>query len=67
MGMEQIAVRAVMLKTIDIMRREGFAKVKSVFCADVKGYLYVEAVSEAFAKEIINGLKMVYISSLTQV
>ena len=45
----------------------GLLKIKSAFCSGVKGLIYVEALSEAFAKEIIVGLRMIYGSSFSQV
>ena len=65
---ELIAVRAIMLKTIDMFNRQrDFYKIKSAFCGSSKGYIYVEALNEAFAKEVLTGLKMIYLNSFQQV
>jgi transcription elongation factor SPT5 len=65
---EQIAIRSIMLKTIDVFNRDrDFYKIKSAFCGTSKGYIYVESLNEAFAKEVLNGLKMIYLNSFQQV
>jgi transcription elongation factor SPT5 len=68
-SMEQLAIRAIMLKTIDLFNRNSndFYRIKSAFCGTSKGYIYIEAISETFAKEVLNGLKMIYHSSFQQV
>lgn len=66
-GNELLLVRSVMLKAIDMRNKGGLLKVKSAFCSSVKGLIYVEALSEAFAKEVIVGLRMLYASSFSQV
>jgi transcription elongation factor SPT5 len=66
-GNEMLLVRSVMLKAIDMRNKGGMLKVKSAFCSGVKGLIYVEALSEAFAKEVIVGLRMIYGSSFSQV
>lgn len=66
-GNELLLVRSVMLKAIDMRNKGGLLKIKSAFCSGVKGLIYVEALSEAFAKEVIVGLRMLYASSFSQV
>ena len=66
-GNELLLVRSVMLKAIDMRNKGGLLKIKSAFCSGVKGLIYVEALSEAFAKEVIVGLRMIYGSSFSQV
>lgn len=66
-GNELILVRSIMLKAIDVRNKGGLLKIKSVFCSGCKGFIYIEALSEAFAKEIIQGLRMIYGSSFAQV
>ena len=66
-GCELMLVRAVMLKAIDIRNKGGLLKIKSAFCSSVKGMIYIEALSEAFVKEIIQGLRSIYGSSFSQV
>jgi len=66
-GNELLLVRSVMLKAIDMRNKGGLLKIKSAFCSGVKGLIYVEALSEAFAKEVIMGLRMIYGSSFSQV
>eukprot|EP00599_Poterioochromonas_sp_BG-1_P011272 CAMPEP_0173156230 /NCGR_PEP_ID=MMETSP1105-20130129/14646_1 /TAXON_ID=2985 /ORGANISM="Ochromonas sp., Strain BG-1" /LENGTH=1165 /DNA_ID=CAMNT_0014072945 /DNA_START=63 /DNA_END=3557 /DNA_ORIENTATION=+ len=68
LGQEQMIVRAIMLKTIDLQQQNNdFFKIKSAFCGPSKGYIYVEAISENFAKEVLNGFKMIYLNSFQQV
>jgi transcription elongation factor SPT5 len=66
-GCEMLLVRSLMLKAIDMRNKGGLLKIKSAFCSGVKGLIYVEALSEAFAKEVIVGLRMIYGSSFSQV
>ena len=41
----------------------GVLKIKSVFCSSCKGFIYIEALSEAFAKDIIQGIFFVFMHS----
>ncbi|KAJ1418641.1 hypothetical protein B484DRAFT_481589, partial [Ochromonadaceae sp. CCMP2298] len=66
-GSEMVLVRAVMLKAIDVHKKGGMLKIKSAFCTAVKGVIFVEAVTESFAKEITNGLRMIYGSSFAMI
>lgn len=66
-GFELQLVRSLMLKTIDVWSKDGIMKIKSAFTTSVKGYIYVESHSEAFAKEIIKGINFIYQSSFQQI
>jgi hypothetical protein len=55
-----------MLKTIDIKNSTGLMKIKSAFTASAPGFIYVEAVNETFAKEALQGLRQIYLSSFSQ-
>ncbi len=66
-GQEDIAIRSILLKAVDFRKRDGYSKVKSAFFGNSKGFIYVEAWSEAFVREIINTLRMIYPNSLAQI
>jgi transcription elongation factor SPT5 len=68
-GMEQVIVRSIMLKTVDMYQKgtDKIMKIKSVFCGDIKGFVYVEAIKEVFAKEILDGLRSVYANTFAMV
>lgn len=66
-GQEQLIVRALMLKALDVCNHTGQLKIKSAFCSGTKGFVYIEAVSEAFAKELILGLRSIYATTFAQV
>jgi len=67
LGNEILLVRSILKKSIDIKMKGGILKIKSVFCSNCKGFIYIEALSEAFAKEIIQGIRLIYGSSFSQV
>ncbi len=66
-GFELQLVRSIMLKSIDMKKNGGIIKIKSVFCNSTKGVVYVEALSEAFVKETIQGLRLLYITSVAPI
>lgn len=68
-GQEKVAVRAILLKTMEQQMRSGdrYYKVKSAFCGSTPGYIYVEAVTEALVRDILTGLKMIYTWQIPQV
>ena len=67
-GSEMQLVRSIMLKTFSENSKDGgFAKIKSAFCTGSKGFIYVEALNETFAKQIINGLRGMYGNSFAQI
>jgi len=55
-GNEILLVRSIIKKSIDLKMKGGVLKIKSVFCSSCKGFIYIEALSEAFAKDIIQGI-----------
>ena len=67
-GSEMQLVRSIMLKTFSEHGKDGgFAKVKSAFCTGSAGFVYVEALNETFAKQIINGLRGMYGNTFAQI
>ena len=60
-GNEILLVRSILKKSIDLKMKGGVLKIKSVFCSSCKGFIYIEALSEAFAKDIIQGIFGFYI------
>lgn len=67
-GCEMQLVRSILMKTLYLRNKEGgFVKIKSAFCTGSKGFIYVEALNEMFAKETINGLRMMYANSFAQI
>lgn len=66
-GSEMMLVRSILLKALESKSKGGFLLVKSAFFTGVKGCIYIEAVSEPFAKEAINGLRGHYPSSFVKI
>jgi hypothetical protein len=54
-GKEQLLVRSILLKAMASRGREGVREIhiKSAFCNSTKGYVYIEALGEPFAREAI--------------
>ena len=55
-GKEQQLVRSILIKCIDSKARGVPLGIKSVFCTSTQGVIYIEAVAEPFAKEVIQKL-----------
>jgi Early transcription elongation factor of RNA pol II, NGN section len=66
-GSELMLVRSAMLKDLDHKSKGGSGRIKSVFCTGTRGYVYIEALAEPFAKEAITGLTGFYISSFERI
>lgn len=66
-GIEPIAIRSIMLKSLDLAKKDDYYRIKSAIFTGTKGYLYVEALSETFAKEVLFGLRNIYGTSISQI
>ena len=67
-GREFQLVRSILLKHMDRMKRGGLkSTLKSAFHSSAKGFIYIEAFSEVCAKEAVNGLRGLFITSFTKV
>lgn len=65
-GKEESLVMAIMNKTIDVYEKTKIMKVKSAFSGSARGYVFVEALSDTLVREIILGLKGLYMSRIQQ-
>lgn len=65
-GKEMELTRSVMNKTLAIYEKTKMLKVKSAFCGSAKGYIFIEALSDSLVKEIIMGLKGLYMGKIRQ-
>lgn len=66
-GKETMAIRSIMLKSIEAVKSGSRQTIKSAFCTSSKGYIYIEAIAEPFAKEVISGLRMILQYTFTKV
>lgn len=66
-GKEALVVRSIMLKSMEALSKGSRQTIKSAFCTSSKGYVYIEAIAEPFAREVINGLRMVLQYTFTKV
>lgn len=66
-GKEQMLVRSIFLKAADAKHRGQPIYIKSAFCNTSKGYVYIEALAEPYAREAIQGLRGLYQSSFQRI
>jgi transcription elongation factor SPT5 len=66
-GMEQSIVRSIMNKAIVCAARGQPLGIMSAFCTASKGYVYIEAAAEPFAREAVLRLNGVYQSAFVRV
>ena len=59
-GKEISLVRSLLLKVFDSRSRGQPMHIKTAFCNATKGYIYVEALAEPYAREAITGLRGLY-------
>jgi transcription elongation factor SPT5 len=64
---EMELVKSVMHKSLVVFEKTKQLKVISAFCGGAKGYIYIEAISDTLAKELLQGLKGVYTNRIRQV
>lgn len=67
LGMEQSIVRSIMNKAVDCAAKGRPLGIMSAFCTASKGYVYIEAAAEPFAREAVLGLRGVYQSAFMRV
>ena len=58
-GKEQLVVRSIMLKCMEAINAGMKQTIKSAFATSSKGYIYIEALAEPHAREVLSGLRMV--------
>jgi transcription elongation factor SPT5 len=67
-GQELLLIRSILLKSFDLQRhQQGAFKIKSAFCGNSGGHIYVEAFADTFVKEVISSLHTIYGSTLQQI
>ena len=67
-GKEMLLVRSILLKAFESRQRGNQPiNIKSAFCNATKGYIYVEALAEPYAREAITGLRGLYQSSFQRI
>jgi transcription elongation factor SPT5 len=66
-GMEIQLVSSLIRKAVDSKNKKGLLRIKSAFFTGVKGMIYVEAISESFAKEAMSGLTGLYAFACAQI
>eukprot|EP01041_Mallomonas_annulata_P006608 gene6608-13376_t len=65
-GFETSLVRSIMLKIINAKSKGSPIRIKSAFCTS-KGYVYIEAMTEPYARAVVDGLHSLYSSTFTRV
>jgi transcription elongation factor SPT5 len=63
-GLEMQLVRSILLKSLKAKSMGKRVGLKSAFCGNSKGYIYLEAFEEVSVREAIQGLTSLYHSSL---
>jgi transcription elongation factor SPT5 len=66
-GKELALVRSLLLKVFDSRARGQPMHIKTAFCNATKGYIYVEALAEPYAREAITGLRGLYQFSFSRI
>ena len=66
-GKEMLLCRSILLKCQDYKRRGIPSGIKSVFATSTKGYIYIEALAEPYAKEIIQKLNGIFFNKFAKV
>ena len=66
-GKEMQLCRSILLKCQEYKRRGIPSGVKSVFATSTKGYIYIEALAEPYAKEIIQKLNGIFFNKFAKV
>ena len=66
-GKEMLLIRSILLKAIELKSRGVPVYVKTAFCNSVRGYIYIEALAEPYARDSIVGLRGLFQSSFERI